>query len=332
MLETILISVVVSAIVWGIIWNIPRLLKGTRFSFLLDKSPVESKIGNIWTSPKICPSGMPICDISNSDLSPCDLMNKLKGHKPAEKKDEFTELLQKWEDGEDESSLRKIIFINHRSTSSSLAGMVIPFSDSYATLSQKDAIKIIDILRDIPVDMTLDIILNTTGGSMTAAEIIINALHNRNGKVNVYIPHYAQSAGLLIALAANDIYMGKNAFVSPVDPQLGYGISAASVRRFCDAQTREGNPGGGWVGDLIKLISGEARAATDRIYALIQKITIRKSRDDSVEVIQEELASGKYNHDKPLFFQDLDRIVRNVHPSIPDDIFRLFELHNKNNL
>nr|QBK86115.1 MAG: serine dehydrogenase proteinase [Marseillevirus LCMAC101] len=331
MLETICISVVVSALVWGFIWNIPRLLKGTRFSSLLKETPQESKIGNIWTSPKLCPSGLPIGrlggDDSDGDISPCDLMNKLKGHKPAEK-DEFAELLEKVEDDNDS----KIIFINHRSTSSSFAGLSLPFGDSYTTLSKKDAIKIIDILRDIPDDMTLDIILNTTGGSMTAAEIIINALHNRGGQVRVYIPHYAQSAGLLIALAGNDIYLGKNAFVSPVDPQLGYGISAASVKRFCDAREREGNPGGGWVGDLIKLISGEARAVTDRIYALIEKIVIRRSQDDSIEVIQEELASGKYNHDKPLFFQDLNRLMRNVHPSVPVDIFRLFELHNKNNL
>ena len=319
MLETICISVVVSAVVWGIIWNIPRLLKGTRFSSLLKETPLESKIGNVWASPNLCPSGLPIVD------NPCDLMNKLKGLKPAEK-DDFTELLEELEDVNNS----KVIFINHRSTSPSLMGLSLPFGDSYATLSQKDAIKIIDILRDIPDDMTIDLILNTTGGSATAAEIIINALHNRSGLTRVYIPHYAQSAGLLIALTGNDIYMGKNAFVSPVDPQLGYGISAASVKRFCDKYGDNDN--GGWVGDLIKLISGEARAATDRINAVIQKIVIRKSQGDDPDVIQEELASGKYNHDKPLFFQDLNRIVRNVHPSIPADIFRLFELHNKNNL
>ena len=311
MLETIFISVVVSAVVWGIIWNGSRILKGTRFSSYLGKSPQKNNIGNVYTSPSICPMGNPIVG---------GLLDKL----PAQaEKDEFAELLEEVEAREKS----KIIFINHRSSSSSLMGLTLPFGESYTTLSQKDAIKIIDILRDVPDDITIDLILNTTGGSVTAAEIIINALHNHSGRVRVYIPHYAQSAGLLIALTGNDIYLGKNAFVSPVDPQLGYGISAASVKRFCDKHGDD--PNGGWVGDFIKLISGEAQSSIKRIYDLIKKILIRKSQGESIEEVQVELASGKYNHCKPLFFQDLNQIIRSVHPSIPADIFRLFELHNE---
>ena len=331
MLETIVVSVFVSTVVWGIIWNFSRILKKTMFSSWVDEPLSESKIGNVWTSPTTGSSGMcsydydsPICESGIFKGNCCK--DNINSANP--KKDEFADLLKDVE----ETNETKIIFINHRSRSSDLLGLSLPFiGENFATLSRKDAIEIIDILREIPDDMSLDIILNTTGGSMTAAEIIINALHNRSGVTRFYIPHYAQSAGLLLALAGDDIYLGKNAFVSPVDPQLGYGISAASVKRFCDARARGASPGEGWVGDLMRLIYGEAQAAVERTYNLIEKMLIRNSDISAgdIEIVQEELASGKYNHDKPLFFQDLNKIVKNVHPTIPDDIFRLYELHNK---
>jgi ATP-dependent protease ClpP protease subunit len=327
MLGTVLTSVVISAMVWGLIWNFSRLVKRTRFSYLVNEKSQENPIGNIYTKP----SNDEINEVKKSALS--NNLNSIM--KPIEpKKDEFSELLEQVEETNDS----KIIFINHRSSTPAIMGMPLPFGESHSTLSQKDAIKIIDILRDIPEKKTLDIILNTTGGSVGAAEIIINALHNHHGKIRFYIPHYAQSAGLLLALMGNDIYLGKNGFVSPFDPQLGYGISAASVKRFCDnRRSRNGSESGvngesGWIGDLMDLTYGEAQAAIDRIYTLVEKILISTLRGDCTERVQEELASGKYNHCKSLFFSDLNSILTNVHPSVPDDIFRLFELHNKNGL
>jgi len=209
-------------------------------------------------------------------------------------------------------------------------GMALPFGESYDTLSNEDAIKIIDILRDIPEDKTLDIILNTTGGSVAAAEIIINALLNHKGKIRFYIPHYAQSAGLLLALAGNDIYLGKNGFVSPFDPQLGYGISATGVKRFCEnRRSRNSGESGGLIGDLMDLAYGEAQAAVDRIYDLVAKALNSTAREECTGRVRAELASGKYNHCKSLFFSDLSSILSNVHSDVPKNIFRLFELHSR---
>ena len=39
--------------------------------------------------------------------------------------------------------------------------------------------------------------------------------------MTVFVPHYAMSGGTLIALAADEIVMDRDAVLGPVDPQLG---------------------------------------------------------------------------------------------------------------
>lgn len=63
---------------------------------------------------------------------------------------------------------------------------------------------------------------------MLAAEQIARALIRREGKVTCFIPHYAMSGGTLVALAADEIVIDKNAVMGPIDPQLG-GYPAISI-------------------------------------------------------------------------------------------------------
>ena len=55
----------------------------------------------------------------------------------------------------------------------------------------------------------------------TASLQIARAIKAHKGKVTVYVPHYAMSGGMLIALAADEIVMDNHAVLGPVDPQLG---------------------------------------------------------------------------------------------------------------
>jgi hypothetical protein len=54
------------------------------------------------------------------------------------------------------------------------------------------------------------------------------ALAEHKGKVTVFVPHYAMSGGTLIAMAAQEIVMDRNAVLGPVDPQIG-GVAASSI-------------------------------------------------------------------------------------------------------
>lgn len=232
-----------------------------------------------------------------------------------------------------EKNNSKVIFINHRDVK---GPMGISMFDSKATLSLKDAAAVMDILKEVEEGTTLDLIMNTTGGSLTASEIIINAFRNSGCKVRVFIPYYAMSAGTLIAITvADEIFLGKNAFVGPVDPQLALGFSAVSIINF--SQKLQGNApfensSGGpvsWFGDMVRLGQRSAQAALDRVHNLIKNVyTTREYEITCAPKVIEELV-GKYNHDQPIFFKTLQKIApMQVFDGLPKEVDELFEFHN----
>jgi hypothetical protein len=78
-------------------------------------------------------------------------------------------------------------------------------------------------------NLGLDLMLHTPGGSIAAAESIVDYLKRMFGKnIRAIVPQIAMSAGTMIACACNKILMGKQSNLGPVDPQLR-GIPAAGV-------------------------------------------------------------------------------------------------------
>lgn len=74
-------------------------------------------------------------------------------------------------------------------------------------------------IESIPDNEPINLFIHTLGGSSIACELLAKALLNHPGRIRVFIPQYAFSAGTMIALAADEIYMTKNAVLGPVDPQ-----------------------------------------------------------------------------------------------------------------
>src|SRR5882724_12555327 len=109
----------------------------------------------------------------------------------------------------------RVIALVHRQETMSLLGFpivrYINIEDSEEILR---AIKLTD--KTVPINL----ILHTPGGLVLAARQIAHALQNHQGKITVYVPHYAMSGGTLLALAADQIVMDPNAVLGPVDPQL----------------------------------------------------------------------------------------------------------------
>lgn len=67
----------------------------------------------------------------------------------------------------------------------------------------------------------LDLVLHTPGGDMTAIESIVNYLHSKFDEISCFVPQMAMSAGTVLACACDEIYMGKQSSLGPIDPQLG---------------------------------------------------------------------------------------------------------------
>lgn len=203
----------------------------------------------------------------------------------------------------------------------------LSFLDSYKTVSLSDAACIIRILRDIDPNKTLDIVVNTTGGDLTHTEVICNALINHKGLVRVYIPLYAYSAGTLIALCGDEIHIEKNGVLGQVDPQLGW-LSANTILEFSDSESIQNflilNQS--WIGDAVKLLRTQAQKAFTNVERLLTKICIAKGyEEDKIKKLIVELASGKYNHDKPFFYKDVKDFIPNISEGISDNILEFFD-------
>jgi len=65
----------------------------------------------------------------------------------------------------------------------------------------------------------LDLIIHSPGGTAEAAESIMEYLRQRFEHIRVFIPIAAMSAATMMALAADEIVMGQQSQLGPIDPQ-----------------------------------------------------------------------------------------------------------------
>lgn len=98
----------------------------------------------------------------------------------------------------------------------------------------------------------LDLVLHSPGGSLEAAEQIVNYLRSKFSDIRVIVPQNAMSAATMIACAADVIVMGRQSAIGPIDPQITFptqnGLFTAPAQalldEFAQAKNEVGsNPG-----------------------------------------------------------------------------------------
>lgn len=92
--------------------------------------------------------------------------------------------------------------------------------DYYCINSYDDVLRFVNKLQSMDTTRNIDLILHTDGGDVFHIKLMIDALMNHEGRRRVYIPFKAFSSGTLITLTGNEIYMNKNAHLSPIDTQI----------------------------------------------------------------------------------------------------------------
>lgn len=68
----------------------------------------------------------------------------------------------------------------------------------------------------------LDLILHSPGGSMEAADQIVQYLRSKYNHIRAIIPQNAMSAATMISCACDQIVMGKHSAIGPIDPQISF--------------------------------------------------------------------------------------------------------------
>jgi len=111
------------------------------------------------------------------------------------------------------------------------------------SLMQDDFYTVQDILRESDKKQ-IDVYLETPGGSGEAAEEIARFLRKKFDEVNFVIAGEAKSAGTILALSGDNIYMCETGSLGPIDAQIKIGrsvVSAHDYKAWVDEKRSEAN-------------------------------------------------------------------------------------------
>ncbi|CAF29579.1 SDH family Clp fold serine proteinase [Methanococcus maripaludis] len=211
---------------------------------------------------------------------------------------------------------RAIVMI-HRQEQLALFGIPL-----YKYITIEDSEEILRAIRMTPEDMPIDLILHTPGGLVLASEQIAIALKEHKAKTTVIIPHYAMSGGSLIALAADEIIIDKNAVMGPVDPQIGQYPAASIINAINTKYTDE-------LDDETLILGDIARKAIVQVKEFVYDILKDKMGEEKAKYLSETLSTGKWTHDYPLTINKLKDLGIEVNTELPNIVYELFDLYRQ---
>lgn len=170
----------------------------------------------------------------------------------------------------------------------------------------------------------LDLIINTSGGSVTAVRKLLHLLHTCVDHLTILVPYKARSAGTLLCLGAHDIVMTPIAELSPIDPYLegmqGNKLSLFSsedIAAFCTmAQTWFGVNQDENAMKLLQLFCEKMFPPSlthfFRAEQLVRQIALEAlqfhlsdTRAETLQQITDKLLTGYHDHLYPLNENDL---------------------------
>lgn len=94
-----------------------------------------------------------------------------------------------------------------------------------------DRVPFLDQLGNLEGD-SIDIILETPGGSAEIVEDLVEQIRHGFSEVAVFVPGYAKSGGTIMVMAADEILMEPSSALGPIDAQIVQGSKRYSAHAF----------------------------------------------------------------------------------------------------
>ena len=213
----------------------------------------------------------------------------------------------------------RILTMIHRKEAISMFGLPV-----YQYIDVEDAEEILRGIREAK-DKPVDLILHTPGGQLHASIQIAKALKDHSAKTRVFVPHYSMSGGTIIALAANEIVMDKDASLGPIDPQVGDFLRgvfpAPSWLHVAAKKGLEADDVTLMMGDISEKVLNFMRKEVDGL--LEGKF---KDRDKQKEVV-EKLIGGEMVHSQFISAQDAKELGLAVSTELPAEIHEFMKCY-----
>ena len=181
------------------------------------------------------------------------------------------------------------------------------------------------------LDDELNIMIYVSGGDIGPSDAIFHILSKHEGVINVYIPTYAYSAGSMLALCGDNIYMNEYSLLSPVDPQVEYGkeIDQISVKSMIDLKEEVGFEK---LSDQEILRYYDCQLLYDDNIRNLKKVLKRNFNKYSkykIDKIIKYFAHGIYPHAKQFNVDELYDIGLNVITPVPEKYNKIFKKYYK---
>lgn len=162
--------------------------------------------------------------------------------------------------------------------------VIVYFSQLDEGISHSDADDISEIIEALSTKHA-DLILQTPGGMVDAVEKFVIVLKARLHSFRVIVPSWAKSGGTVIAMSSDEILLGVNSELGPIDPQM-FVPDIGPVP--CDLISKDE--------DQPNIIREIASNAVDRMRILARKILkegmLSKADDEALDSVIQKLSSS----------------------------------------
>ncbi|MEJ5232790.1 MAG: ATP-dependent Clp protease proteolytic subunit [Geminicoccaceae bacterium] len=209
----------------------------------------------------------------------------------------------------------RVILLVHRQETMSLLGFPL-----LRYIDVNDSEEVLRAIQLTDPKLPLDIVLHTPGGLVVAALQIARAIEAHEGKVTVFVPHYAMSGGTLIALAADEIVMCRHSVLGPIDPQLG-GMPAASIVKVAETKPLAE------IDDRTLILADVGRKAIAQVEAAATDLLRDRLGEARAREVAARLATGTWTHDYPISAEEAKALGLPVSTDMPSEVLELMTLY-----
>lgn len=213
----------------------------------------------------------------------------------------------------------KILTMIHRKEAISMFGIPV-----YQFIDVEDAEEVLRGIREAK-DKPIDLIIHTPGGQLHASMQIARALKNHNVRTRVFVPHYSMSGGTIIALAATEIIMDKDASLGPVDPQVGdilRGVFPAPS--WLHVASKKGLK----AADTTLMMSDISEKALKFTKGMVNELLEGKFNDrEKQEQVVEKLTGGEMIHSEMISAADAQALGLPVSTQLPPEIHEFMKYY-----
>jgi ATP-dependent protease ClpP protease subunit len=198
---------------------------------------------------------------------------------------------------------------------------------SYLTTNIFDLDDSDGIINFLINNKNISLILDTDGGSIISNDIILNHIIESKLDLETYVIRKASSAGTLLALISDKLYMDENAYITPTDPQtsiLNQNYSIKAIIELCDNKDKN------LILDTNLLGYYELKKTYNENIKIMKKLLNNKFKNNiskkEKENILKQLTEGDISHHTPFNCRYLEKYLK-INKDIPKIIYNIYDLY-----